>query len=72
GVLIGETYEQLDQPADAELWYRRVLAEAPYEPEASVRLARLLAASGEEAEARSLCKALSDRVGTYPGCAELL
>ncbi|MEJ2275430.1 MAG: tetratricopeptide repeat protein, partial [Woeseiaceae bacterium] len=72
GVLIGETYEQLDQPADAELWYRRVLAEAPYEPEATVRLARLLAASGEEAEARSLCKALSDRVGTYPGCAELL
>ena len=71
GVLIGETYQQLDRPADAELWYRRVLAEAPYEPEATVRLARLLADSGEKDEARSLCSELADRVGEYPGCADL-
>jgi len=72
GVLIGETYEQLHEPADAELWYRRVLAEAPYEPEATVRLAQLLADSGDEAEARLLCRELSARVGEYPGCSELL
>jgi transcriptional activator of cad operon len=72
GVLIGETYGRLGQPADAELWYRRVLAEAPYEPEATVRLAQLLADSGDEAEARSLCRELSARVGEYPGCTELL
>jgi transcriptional activator of cad operon len=72
GVLIGETYERLERPADAEVWYRRVLAEAPYEPEATVRLAQLLANGGEEAEARSLCRALRERVGDYPGCAEIL
>ncbi|MEM9533071.1 MAG: winged helix-turn-helix domain-containing protein [Pseudomonadota bacterium] len=70
GVVIGELHEELGQSADAELWYRRVLAEAPYEPEATVRLARLLAASGDEPQARSLCQTLSDRLGAYPGCAE--
>lgn len=68
GVVIGERYEQLGQPVDAELWYRRVLAKAPYEPEATVKLAQLLANSGEPLEAKALCRALTDRVGDYPGC----
>ncbi|MEM9304904.1 MAG: tetratricopeptide repeat protein, partial [Pseudomonadota bacterium] len=71
GVAIGERYEQQARPADAELWYRRVLAEAPFEPEATVRLARLLADSGDEAEARALCQSLRERVGDYPGCIDL-
>jgi transcriptional activator of cad operon len=69
GVVIGEGYERLARPADAELWYRRVLAEAPYEPEATARLAQLLARSGDAGEARALCRALTERIGTYPGCA---
>ncbi|MEJ2523908.1 MAG: hypothetical protein P8080_13735 [Gammaproteobacteria bacterium] len=68
GVLIGETYEKLDERAEAELWYRRVLAAEPYDPGATVRLARLLAASGQEAEAQSLCRALRERIGDYEGC----
>ncbi|MEL7311447.1 MAG: winged helix-turn-helix domain-containing protein [Pseudomonadota bacterium] len=68
GVLIGETYEQLGEIADAELWYRRALSEAPYEPEATVRLAKLLARNGESEEARLLCEALDARIGPYPGC----
>lgn len=34
----------------------------------SVRLARLLAASGETAEAGELCAGLRERIGAYPGC----
>ena len=71
GVAIGERYETLGQPTEAELWYRRVLAEAPYEPEATVRLARLLAASGNAADARALCRTLTERVSNYTGCADL-
>ncbi len=68
GVRIGETHEQLGAPAEAELWYRRALSQAPFEPEATVRLARLLAASGDTTEARALCDGLRERVGVYPGC----
>ncbi|MEL7024267.1 MAG: tetratricopeptide repeat protein [Pseudomonadota bacterium] len=68
GVLIGETYENLGEIADAELWYRRALSQAPYEPEATVRLARLLAANGDADEAGLLCEALDARIGPYPGC----
>ncbi len=70
GVAIGERYQELGQTADAELWYRRVLTLAPFEPEATSRLAQLLAAAGDMAEAKSLCDELTERVGAYPGCAE--
>lgn len=72
GVLIGETYERLEQSAEAELWYRRVLDQVPYEPEATARLAGLLAASGNVIGARSLCETLATRIGDTPGCAEIL
>ena len=68
GVVIGERYETLQQTGDAELWYRRVLAQAPLEPEASTRLAQLLYRSGERGEALRLCKALTEKVGRFPGC----
>ena len=68
GVVIGESYETLEQTGDAELWYRRVLAEAPLEPEATTRLARLLHRSGERGEALRLCKALTEKVGRFSGC----
>ncbi|MEM1264265.1 MAG: tetratricopeptide repeat protein [Pseudomonadota bacterium] len=68
GVAIGKKHTQLGDSTAAELWYRRVLADAPYEPEATVRLAQLLAAAGNAPEARSLCETLRRRVGDYPGC----
>lgn len=68
GVRIGEVHEQLEAPVEAELWYRRALSQAPFEPEATVRLARLLAASGDTTEAAALCDGLRERVGVYPGC----
>lgn len=68
GIVIAQSYEALEQPADAEIWYRRVLAKAPYEPQATAGLAQLLAASGEAGEARALCQALIERLGAYPAC----
>ena len=68
GVMIGQMHEELSHPADAELWYRRVLGLVPYEPEATVRLARLLAASGQSQEAMSLCQALIARIGDARDC----
>ncbi|MEN0044360.1 MAG: winged helix-turn-helix domain-containing protein [Pseudomonadota bacterium] len=68
GVQIGAIHEQLGAPAEAELWYRRALNDVPFEPEATVRLARLLAAAGERGEADALCAGLRERVGDYPGC----
>ncbi len=68
GVAIGGIYEALEQTDDAELWYRRVLAEAPLEPEATTRLAQLLYRSGDRGESERLCKALTEKVGHFPGC----
>ncbi|MEM1090651.1 MAG: tetratricopeptide repeat protein, partial [Pseudomonadota bacterium] len=69
GVAIGERYDALGKAADAELWYRRVLTLAPFEPEATSRLAKLLADAGDATQAKALCAELAERVGVYPGCA---
>ncbi|MEM8548775.1 MAG: tetratricopeptide repeat protein [Pseudomonadota bacterium] len=69
GVITGQLHEELGHPVEAESWYRQVLEQAPFEPEATVRLAQLLAAGGQPGEARILCAALENRVGNYPGCA---
>lgn len=68
GVIIGETYEAFGEPVEAEVWYRRVLDQAPLEPEATIRLARLLRQSGAGREAAALCAGLKAKVGTFEDC----
>ncbi|WP_428409634.1 tetratricopeptide repeat protein [Hyphococcus sp.] len=68
GVVIGETYEKFGEPGEAEIWYRRVLDQAPLEPEATMRLARLLRQSGGEAEAAALCAGLNAKIGRFEDC----
>lgn len=68
GIEIGDLHNRRGEVADAELWYRRVLSRAPYHPEATVRLAALLAASGARDEAQSLCQALMVRIGSASDC----
>jgi transcriptional activator of cad operon len=68
GVVIGEIYEQLNAPLEAELWYRRVLDQVPLEPEATLRLAKLMRRLGDEAEATRLCNTLQEKVGMFDGC----
>lgn len=53
--LIGERHQILKQLDQAELWYRRTLQIAPFEPKASAKLATLLRLSGREAEAQDVC-----------------
>ncbi|MEO1243256.1 MAG: winged helix-turn-helix domain-containing protein [Pseudomonadota bacterium] len=70
GVVIGEGHEALGAPQEAEIWYRRVLVQTPFEPEATVRLAGLLKRAGDAAEADRLCAALTEKVGAFEGCDE--
>ncbi|GJL93554.1 winged helix-turn-helix domain-containing protein [Hyphococcus sp.] len=68
GVSIAEQHERFGDHAAAEIWYRRVLDQAPFEPEATTRLAKLLRQSGEAAEANALCTALNARIGRFEDC----
>lgn len=68
GVVIGQAHEARDDAAAAERWYRRVLEQAPLEPEATLRLIRVLRLSGAQSEATQLCDALNARVGEFEQC----
>jgi Flp pilus assembly protein TadD len=68
GVSIAEQHERFGDNAAAEIWYRRVLDQSPFEPEATTRLAKLLRQSGESAEADALCTALNARIGRFENC----
>ena len=72
GVVIGRTYEEMGSPEDAEIWYRRILRLSPYEPEATARLANILAASGDLREAMALCRNLQAVGSGHESCDELL
>ncbi len=69
GVLIGDHYQALAQPKEAELWYRRVLEQAPLQADATVRLAQLLRSAGDNAQANRICQTLHDKVGVREDCA---
>ncbi len=70
GVLIGDERFRLGDATAAEIWYRRVLDQAPLEPEATIRLARILRARGAVSEADGLCKSLQTRVDKAAECGE--
>lgn len=72
GVVIAQSYEEFDQPQEAEIWYRRVLVFSPFEPIATARLANLIAAHGDMAEARRLCMTLVEKIGAVTGCIDFL
>ncbi|MBL4618989.1 MAG: winged helix-turn-helix domain-containing protein [Marinicaulis sp.] len=68
GIVIGTINEEQGSLQEAELWYRRVLDKSPLEPEATTRLAKLLRAAGDNAQAARLCKMLAEKVGAFDGC----
>jgi DNA-binding winged helix-turn-helix (wHTH) protein/Flp pilus assembly protein TadD len=72
GVTVGETHEELGNPEDAEIWYRRVLRLSPYDPDATARLAGVLAAAGDLREAMSLCRNLKAVGSAHERCDALL
>ncbi|QBY04474.1 tetratricopeptide repeat protein [Thalassotalea sp. HSM 43] len=63
GALIGDKYQQLAQPQDAEAWYRRVLNFAPYNERASLGLVSLLNASNRQQEAKRMCEKFVEHIG---------
>ena len=72
GVDIGRLYEETGNPEEAEVWYRRILRLSPYEPEATARLAMILAAAGDLREALALCRKLQAAGSGHALCDELL
>lgn len=68
GALIGKKKEDAGRLEEAELWYRRTLEIAPYEPEATKHLAAILRQAGDEAQAEQLCSVLVEKLGPEHGC----
>jgi transcriptional activator of cad operon len=66
--LIGDRHQKLQQLDQAERWYRTTLQIAPFEPEASGKLAALLRQTGREPEAIELCARLIRRINNTVGC----
>ncbi len=63
GVTIGNKYIQLNNLVEAEIWFRHVLSFAPFSPEATVGLAKLLKSTGQANESIRLCDRYTDRIG---------
>jgi tetratricopeptide (TPR) repeat protein len=63
GVLIGDRHKEAGASAEAESWYRRVLAYAPLHRPATEHLAVLLRSESDDASADKLCTSLKDRTG---------
>lgn len=68
GVLIADRYRARGDSPAAEAWYRRVLAESPLHPAATVGLARLMRKGGDPAAAERLCVELRQRAGKDFSC----
>ena len=68
GVAIGKKYESKGSLQDAELWYRRTLDIAPFEPEATRRLADILRRTGDKDGAIMLCTNIARKFGNDPSC----
>ncbi len=68
GVLIADRYRARGDSPAAEAWYRRVLAESPLHPAATVGLARLMRKGGDPAAADRLCLELRQRSGKGVSC----
>ena len=72
GVLVAERHGLAGDVSGAESWYRRVLDQAPYDPQAASGLAALYARTGRADEARTLCAELAARVDAPAACRQLL
>jgi len=68
GVLVADRYRARGDLPQAEAWYRRVLSLSPLQPDATRRLAALLAAAGDPAASERLCRELQQRLGPEAGC----
>ena len=68
GVLIASRHYEAGRAAEAERWYRRVLAQSPMHGASVDGLAALLVARGDVSAARTLCAEHAERAGPSPGC----
>ena len=68
GVLIAGRYRARGDMPSAEVWYRRVLSQSPLHRDATMGLAAVLRAGGDDAEASRLCAELKLRLRDERAC----
>ncbi|MDX1678901.1 bacterial transcriptional activator domain-containing protein, partial [Arsukibacterium sp.] len=71
GSLLGDLYREDADYQRAESWYRRVISLAPLHEEATLGLARVLAATGDTPGAIQLCRQLKQRLQQEEKCQQL-
>ncbi len=72
GILVGDLHGLTGDLQKAERWYRRVLEQQPFDPNASIRLVHLLMQAKREQEANTLCVQLEQRLGANEECQRVL
>ena len=68
GTLIADRLVLIDEPTEAEIWYRKVLANEPLHVGATVGLSSVLRSQGEMTEANSLCRNINERLTVEVNC----
>ena len=64
GILIGDRYRDRGEATRAQAWYRRVLATAPLNVDATTHLASTMRGTGDVEGAAALCRQLPERLRT--------
>lgn len=64
GARIGDKYLSMDEPHEAEIWYRKVLSFAPFNSNATRGLVRILSDAGDTDTAQRFCLEYLQRIGT--------
>jgi tetratricopeptide (TPR) repeat protein len=60
---IGEKYVQLNKRMEAEIWFRHVLSFAPFFPEATIGLAKVLKLTEQISQSTRICREYVERIG---------
>jgi len=69
-VLIGDRHRDHGDSQRAAVWYRQVLAYAPFHEAATQRLVALMTVSGQRGEAARLCDEFERRIGRTEACGQ--
>ncbi len=70
GVAIGDKYVQLNEPQEAEIWYRTVLNYSPLDKEANLGLMNLMKANGQKDTYQEICQRIRLSIDPENTCDE--
>lgn len=68
GVAIADKYVQLNEPQEAEIWYRTVLNYSPLDKDANVGLMKLMQANGQQESYQEICQRIRLSIDPESNC----